>query len=182
MNKPLKNVKVALVATDGFEEVELTEPLKALKQAGVEATVVAPAGHKIKAWNQTDWSIEVPVDLLLKDASAEDFDALVIPGGVLNPDKLRMEQQALTFVKDFFKADKPVFAICHGPQLLIEADLVEGRTLTSWPGIKTDLVNAGATWVDKEVVVDGQLVTSRKPDDLPAFNEKMLSVLETVKA
>lgn len=182
MNKRIDGVHIAILTTVGFEEVELTHPLKALRGAGARVTVVAPKGPTVRAWNQTDWGIDVPVDAQLKDVTAEAFDALLLPGGVINPDKLRLIPAAVTFVKDFFAADKPVFAICHGPQMLIEAGVVRGRTLTSWPSLKTDLVHAGATWVDKEVVVDGKLVTSRKPEDLPAFIDKAMDLLDTAKA
>ena len=166
----LKGMKVAILAADGFEQVELTEPQEALEKAGARTSIVSPAKGKVKAWKMTDWGKELPVDVPLASARAEDFDALLLPGGVMNPDKLRQEPQAVRFVRAFFDAGKPVAAICHGPWTLIDADVVRGRTLTSYPSIQTDLKNAGARWVDREVVTDGNLVTSRKPADLPAFN------------
>ncbi|MDP9043669.1 MAG: type 1 glutamine amidotransferase [Pseudomonadota bacterium] len=182
MAKQIDGKRVAILTTVGFEEVELTHPLQALREAGAQVSVVAPEGPTVRAWNQTDWSIEVPVDLELADASADKFDALLLPGGVINPDKLRLLPKAVELVKDFFKAGKPVFAICHGPQILIEAGVVEGRTLTSWPSLKTDLKNAGANWVDQDAVVDGQLLTSRKPDDLPAFIAQAVTLLQGTRA
>ena len=182
MSKKLDGVRVAIITTVGFEEVELTHPLKKLREEGATVSVVAPEGPKVKAWKETDWGIEVPVDVELSAAQPDDFDALVVPGGVINPDKLRLIPEAVAFVRTFFAAKKPVFAICHGPQMLIEAGAVKGRTLTSWPSLKTDLTNAGAEWVDREVVVDGQLVTSRKPADLPAFLEKAVSMLADAKS
>lgn len=175
-NGNLKGKKVAILATDGFEQVELLEPRKALDEAGATTKVVSPANKKkkVKGWNHTEWANEVPVDLSLDSANAEEFDALLLPGGVMNPDHLRMDLQAVEFVKHFVNERKPVAAICHGPWTLIEAGGVEGRTITSWPSLKTDLRNAGANWVDKEVVSDGMLVTSRKPDDIPAFNREMI--------
>jgi protease I len=178
MSKQLDGKRVAIITTDGFEEVELTQPLQALREAGASVSIVSPKRAMVKAWNQSDWSIEVPVDQELANAKVAHYDALVVPGGVINPDKLRLLPEAVSFVKGFFDAGKPVFAICHGPQLLIEAGVVKGRNLTSWPSLKTDLLNAGALWVDKEVVVDGKLVTSRKPDDLPAFISKAVDVLQ----
>lgn len=176
MEQTLQGKKIAILVTDGFEQVELTEPHKALEQAGAEARVVSPAKEKVKGWNRTEWGDTIPVDVPLDQANAEQYDALLLPGGVMNPDKLRMNPAAVAFVKAFFDAGKPVAAICHGPWTLIEADVVEGRRMTSYPSIKTDLRNAGADWVDQEVVVDDGLVTSRKPDDIPAFNEKMIEV------
>lgn len=170
----LNGKKVAILATDGFEQDELLSPLEALKNAGAEAKVVSPAKGEIKGWKFTDWGKKVNVDVPLKEANADEFDALVLPGGVMNPDNLRREPAAVEFVKSFFKDGKPIAAICHGPQLLIEADIVRGQKLTSYPSLKTDLTNAGAHWVDEEVVVDNGLVTSRTPDDLPAFNRKMI--------
>ncbi len=177
MTLALDGKKVAILATDGFEQSELLEPRKALDEAGAVTSVVSPSGKKIKGWNHKDWGKEVSVDVDLASANAEDFDALLLPGGVMNPDQLRMNPAAVDFVKRFTDAGKPVAAICHGPWTLIEADAVRGRTLTSWPSLKTDLKNAGANWVDKEVVSDGGLVTSRKPDDIPAFNREMIRLL-----
>lgn len=172
--KNLKGKKIAIFATDGFEEVELLSPLDALRQAQADVKIVSPGKDQIKAWKFTDWGQTVKVDVPLDKARAEDFDALVLPGGVINPDHLRRDPAAVQFVKAFFQTGKPVAAICHGPQMLIEADVVRGRKLTSFASIKTDLKNAGAQWVDREVVVDNGLVTSRSPDDLPAFNSKMI--------
>jgi protease I len=174
MAKRIDGKRVALLVTEGFEQVELTEPRKALEEAGADARIVSPAGGRVRAWKHTDWGDEFEVDLPLSAARVEDFDALVLPGGVLNPDKLRMDEDAVGFVRDFFRASKPVAAICHGPWMLVEADVVRGRKVTSYPSIRTDLENAGATWVDEEVVADEGLVTSRNPDDLPAFNRTMV--------
>ncbi len=170
----LSGKKVAILTENGFEESELTSPLKALKDAGAEVHVVSPVAGKVKAWNHDHWSIEVPVDKDLAKASPEDYDALVLPGGVMNPDKLRRNKKAVEFAAHFLNSGKPVAAICHGPQLLIETGLLKGRKLTSFSSLQTDLKNAGAHWEDKEVITDNGLVTSRKPDDLPAFNEKMI--------
>lgn len=171
----LHGKKVAILATDGFEQDELFSPLQALKKANADVKIVSPGKKgEIKAWKYTDWGKTVKVDMPLEKAKAEDFDALVLPGGVINPDHLRREPAAVEFVKAFFQAGKPVAAICHGPQMLIEADVVRGRKLTSFASIRTDLKNAGAQWVDQKVVVDNGLVTSRSPDDLPAFNAKMI--------
>jgi protease I len=170
----LSGRRVAILATDGVEQVELTEPRKALDDAGATTVVVSPKEGKIKGWQHDHWGDEIPVDKVLSDASADDFDALLLPGGVMNPDRLRMDKQAVQFVKAFFQAGKPVAAICHGPWLLVEADAVRNRALTSWPSLQTDIRNAGGDWVDREVVTDMGLVTSRKPDDIPAFNRKMI--------
>lgn len=170
----LQGKKIAILATDGFEQVELLEPRKALDEAGAQTQVVSPKDGKIKGWNIKEWGKEVQVDIPLKSAKPEEFDALLLPGGVMNPDHLRMDPQAVQFVKHFTDEGKPVAAICHGPWTLIEAGAVRGKTMTSWPSLKTDLKNAGANWVDKEVVSDGTLVTSRKPDDIPAFNREMI--------
>lgn len=172
----LKGKRVAILATDGFEQDELLSPLQALQGAQADVKIVSPAQEKIKGWDYTDWGQTVNVDVPLDKARPEDFDALVLPGGVINPDHLRREPAAVQFVKAFFQTGKPVAAICHGPQMLIEAGVVRGRKMTSFASIKTDLKNAGAQWVDREVVVDNGLVTSRSPDDLPIFNAKMLEV------
>lgn len=172
--KSLQGKKVAILTETGFEEVELTSPKQALEEAGAEVHIVSPQKQKVKAWHHDHWSIELNVDEHIDDVSEENYDALVLPGGVLNPDKLRTNKKAVQFVKDFLEAGKPVAAICHGPQILIETDLLDGRTVTSYPSIKTDLENAGADWIDREVVVDNGLVTSRSPKDLPAFNKKMI--------
>lgn len=174
MGDSLKNKRVAILATEGFEYVELAEPKKALEEAGAKTEVVSPKEGKIKGWNHTDWGDSVPVDVNLKSADASRYDALLLPGGVMNPDRLRMEPAAVQFVKAFFEAQKPVAAICHGPWMLVEAGVVRGRNLTSWPSLQTDIRNAGGQWTDQEVVTDQGLVTSRKPADIPAFNKKML--------
>src|SRR5712671_3400464 len=170
----LQGRRVAIVATDGVEQVELTEPKKALDAAGAQTVVIAPKGRTIKAWQHDRWGDEIPVDRPLDTARADDFDALMLPGGVINADTLRMDERAVQFVRHFFEAGKPVAAICHAPWMLVEADVARGRTVTSWPSLRTDLRNAGADWVDREVVTDEGLVTSRKPADIPAFNRKML--------
>ena len=170
----LKNRKVAILTEEGFEQVELTSPQEALKNAGAIVHVISPKSGKIKAWDKDHWGIEVEVDKNLSDVSADDYDALVLPGGVLNPDKLRQNVEAVAFVSSFLEEGKPVAAICHGPQMLIETDLIRGRRLTSFPSLQTDLRNAGAEWVDEEVVVDNGLVTSRTPADLDAFNKKAI--------
>jgi protease I len=170
----LNGKRVAILATDGVEQVELTEPRKALDQAGAKTVVVSPKSGKIKGWQHDHWGDEIPVDQSLESANADTFDALLLPGGVMNPDHLRQNKQAVQFVRRFFEAGKPVAAICHGPWLLVEADVVRGRTVTSWPSLQTDLRNAGADWVDREVATDEGLVTSRKPDDIPAFSKKMI--------
>jgi len=170
----LNGKRVAILATDGVEEVELTEPRKALDEAGARTQVVSPKSDKIKAWQHDHWGSEIRVDVALDRANANDFDALMLPGGVMNPDRLRMDEQAVRFVQSFFQAGKPVAAICHAPWMLVEANVVHGRTVTSWPSLQTDLRNAGADWVDRDVVTDEGLVTSRKPADIPAFNRKMI--------
>jgi len=173
---------VAILATEGFEQVELEQPKEALENAGAKTVVIAPeAGTKdgkIKGWDKTKWGDTVKVDMPLSEADASDFDMLVLPGGVMNPDKLRMEPDAVSLVKEFVAQGKPVAAICHGPWLLIEADVVRGNTMTSWPSLQTDLRNAGVNWVDEEVVEDDGLITSRKPEDIPAFSRKLIEVLE----
>ncbi len=170
----LINKKVAILVAEGFEQEELTSPREALDQAGATTRIVSPADGEVQGWNHYDKGDMFIVDVPLSDASADDFDALLLPGGVANPDQLRMKPEAVEFIKRFFDAGKPVAVICHGAWTLIEAGVVKGRKMTSWPSIKTDLINAGAEWVDEEVVVDKGLVSSRKPDDLPAFNEKMI--------
>lgn len=176
MAEKLNGKRVAILATDGFEQVELLKPREALDQAGAKTTVVSPKSGEIKGWNFTDWGEKVSVDQSLDQANADDFDALLLPGGVINPDKLRMEPKAVAFVKSFFDAGKPVAAICHGPWTIIEAGVARGRKIASWPSLKTDLRNAGAEWVDNEAVVDGNLVSARKPDDIPAFNKAMIQL------
>ena len=176
MAEKLEGLRVAILVTDGFEQSELEKPRKALDGAGAETRVVSPAGPKVKAWDMKDWGAKVSRDVALDDARVEDFDALLLPGGVLNPDALRIIPEAVAFVKAFFDSGKPGAAICHGPWTVLEAGKARGRRMTSWPSLKTDLKNAGADWVDEEVVVDGNLVTSRKPDDIPAFNREMLAL------
>ena len=177
----LQGLKVAILATDGFEQVELTEPRKALEEAGAQTRVVSPKEGELRGWKFTDWGQTVPVDVALDQAQPEDFDALLLPGGVINPDKLRMEPKAVEFVKAFFDAGKPVAAICHGPWMIVEADKARGRRMTSWPSIRTDLKNAGADVVDQEAVVDGKMVTSRKPDDIPAFSREMIKLFANAR-
>jgi len=170
----LAGKKVAILSDNGFEEVELTSPKKALEEAGATVHIVSAQEGKIKAWDQDHWSIELPVDIALSDAQSDNYDAIMIPGGVINPDKMRANEKYVRFAQEFLEAGKPVAAICHGPQLLIETGMVSGREMTSYPSIKTDLTNAGANWQDKEVVTDNGLVTSRSPKDLDAFNKKMI--------
>jgi protease I len=170
----LDGKKVAIVVMDGFEQVELTDPKAALEREGATCEIISPKEGKVKGWKFVDWGEELPVDVPLAQANADDYDALLLPGGVMNPDKLRVIPEVQRFVKTFFDAGKPVAAICHGPWTLIDAGVIEGRRVTSWPSLRTDLLNAGADWVDAEVVVDQGLVTSRKPDDLPAFDRKMI--------
>jgi len=175
--KKLVGKKIAILATDGFEQSELLDPKSALEKAGAEVFIVSLKAGKIKGWNHDDWGKTVDVDVTLNDASPEEFDSLVLPGGVMNPDKLRMTPDAVRFVKAFVDAGKPISAICHGPWTLIEAGAVKDKTMTSWPSLQTDLQNAGAHWIDQEVVVDGNLVTSRKPADLNAFNQKTIEMI-----
>ncbi len=174
MTEQLKNKKVAILATDGFELIELEEPRNALHEAGATTEVVSPKQGEIKSWNRTDWGKSIKVDVSLDSAKSDDYDALLLPGGVMNPDVLRTHEAAVSFVRSFFEAHKPVAAICHGPWMLVEAGVVKGRTLTSWPSLKTDIQNAGGKWTDQEVVTDQGLVTSRKPGDIPAFNKKLV--------
>jgi protease I len=166
--------KVAILATNGFEESELSSPKDSFENAGFHVDIISEEEGEIKGWSSGNWSNTYRVDKVINDVSAKDYDALMLPGGVISPDKLRRNENAVIFIRDFFKQGKPVGAICHAPQLLIEADVVEGRNLTSFHSIRKDLENAGALWVDKEVVTDEALVTSRNPDDLPAFNDKMI--------
>jgi protease I len=176
MAQKLAGAKIAILATDGFEQSELMEPRQALDLEGATTEVVSLRSGTIKGWNHSDWGQTVAVDKTLDSAEAATYDALLLPGGVMNPDKLRMEPKAVAFVKAFFDAKKPVGAICHGPWIVIEAGAATGRTMTSWPSLKTDLENAGATWVDAEAVVDQDLVTSRNPKDIPAFNREILNL------
>ena len=172
----IAGMKVAILIEDGFEQVEMVEPRKALDQAGAETSIVSPRNEHVRAWNFTEWGDNFPVDVALDRARPDDFDALLLPGGVINPDKLRMQPKAVAFAKAFFDAGKPVAAICHGPWTVIETGAARGRKIASWPSLKTDLRNAGAEWMDQEAVVDGNLVSSRKPDDIPAFNRAMIDV------
>lgn len=172
----LSGLRVAILATDGFEQSELIEPRKALDDAGAATEVVSPKDGRVRGWNHKQWGREVDVDQPLRSADPKDYDALLLPGGVMNPDALRMDPAAVAFVWHFFEARKPVAAICHGPWTVIEAGAAQGQKMTSWPSLRTDIQNAGAEWVDEEVVVDGKLVTSRKPDDIPAFNRATIEV------
>ena len=169
-NRNLEGLNVAILVTDGFEQVELVEPRKALDEAGAKTKVVSPKKDKVRGWKLKEWGDELPVDLALNHTTPHEFDALLLPGGVINPDALRTLPEAVDFVKAFFDSGKPVAAICHGPWTIIETGHARGRRIASWPSLKTDLRNAGATWTDEEAVTDGNLVTSRKPDDIPAFN------------
>lgn len=178
----LNGLKVAILITDGFEEVEMLEPRQALDEAGADTRIVSPKGPKVRSWNMTEWSKEYPVDVPLDQAQAGNFEALLLPGGVMNPDKLRMDPKAVELVKAFFDAGMPVAVICHGPWTVIEAGAARGKQITSWPSLKTDLRNAGAYWVDEEVVVDGNLVSSRKPDDIPAFNRETIKLFARARA
>ena len=174
MSAQLKGKKVAILATDGFEEVELTEPKKALDGAGATTQVVSLKPGQIRAWKFKEWGENIGVDTTVDQAKASEYDALLLPGGVINPDKLRMEPKAVAFVKEFVQSGRPIGAICHGPWMLVEAGAVKGKKITSWPSLKTDISNAGGQWVDEQVVTDGNITTSRKPDDIPAFNERLI--------
>jgi protease I len=177
MANTLAGKRIAILATDGFEQAELEKPKRALEEAGATTQVVSPCDQKkIKGWEVKNWGREVEVDVALKSANAEEYDALLLPGGVMNPDHLRMDPEAVSFVKKFFEQGKPVAAICHGPWMLVEAGEVRGRTVTSWPSLKTDIQNAGGTWIDEEVILSNGVVTSRKPDDIPAFNREMIEL------
>jgi protease I len=169
--------RVMILATDGFEQSELVKPRELLEKAGIETTVVSLKSGSIKGWAKDNWGESVPVDMTVDEASADAFDALLLPGGQINPDKLRLEEDVIELIKDFDAAGKPIAAICHAPWLLAEANLVDGRTVTSWPSIRTDLMNAGADVIDREVVVDGNLITSRKPEDIPAFSKALIEKL-----
>jgi protease I len=170
----LSQKKVAILVADGFEQAELTEPKQALDDAGAQTHIVSPNSDTVQGWNHYDRGDNFPVNVTLDSANPDDYDALLLPGGVANPDQLRMNEKAVQFIQAFFAASKPVAAICHAPWTLIEADVVKGRTVTSWPSLKTDLTNAGAQWVDQEVVVDNGLITSRRPHDIPAFNRAIV--------
>ena len=181
MAKDIKGKKVAIITEHGFEEVELTSPKKALEEAGAIVHIISAQKGSVKAWAHDHWSIELPVDVALKEANPYDYDALVIPGGVMNPDSMREQKEYVAFAQHFLEQGKPLASICHGPQLLIETGMISNRTLTSYPSVKTDLMNAGAHWEDKEVVVDNGLVTSRSPKDLEAFNKKMVEEISEGK-
>ncbi len=174
MKNKLNGKRVAILVTDGFEQSELASPKEALERAGAETHIIAPSGEKVRAWDEEDWGETFRVNVQLKRANPEDYDALLLPGGVMSPDKLRRDSRALDFVRSFFDDGKPVAAICHGPWTLIDAGVVPGRRMTSWPSLQTDLKNAGAEWIDEPVVVDNGLVTSRKPADIPLFNRKIV--------
>ncbi|HEX7675409.1 MAG TPA: type 1 glutamine amidotransferase domain-containing protein [Bdellovibrio sp.] len=176
MDKTLEGKHVALVATDGFEQSELFEPLRALQDAGADVDIISLRAGEIKGWQKGNWGKPIKVDVTVDQADAENYDALLLPGGVMNPDKLRDDENVVQFVQKFVDAGKPIAAICHGPQTLIETGMLRGRKMTSYHSLRTDMFNAGADWMDTEVVVDNGLVTSRKPDDIPAFNAKMIEV------
>jgi protease I len=178
MEKATDKKKVAILTENGFEQIELTSPKEALERAGHEVHIISPQREKVKGWDHDHWGIELPVDKHVTEITAEDYDALLLPGGVLNPDKLRMDKDSVILVKEFFDSGKVIAAICHGPQMLIEANIVEGRQLTSYPSVRVDITNAGGLWVDQEVVVDSGLITSRKPADLEAFNAKLIEELQ----
>jgi protease I len=182
MARNLDGVKVAILATDGFEQSELLEAKRALDEAGAGTEVVSLKDGEIKGWNHKEWGESVAVDTTVESVDAKDYDALLLPGGVMNPDNLRMNAKAVAFVKAFFDAKKPVAAICHGPWMVVEAGAAKGHTLTSWPSLKTDIQNAGGGWVDREVVVDGNLVTSRNPKDIPAFNREITRLFATARS
>lgn len=182
MPQELQGLKIAILLTDGFEQVEMTKPRQAFDDAGANTYLVSPADEKVRGWNHYDKADQFDVDVSLESANADDYDALLLPGGVANPDQLRMNDQAVQFIKAFFEQQKPVAAICHGPWTLIEADAVNGRKVTSWPSLKTDLNNAGANWVDEEAVIDGNLITSRNPHDIPAFVNAAISLFSSQKA
>jgi protease I len=180
MSKSIKGRKIAILATDGYEQVELTDPKRDLERAGAKVDVLSIKAGQIRGWDKTDWGKSVKVDHLVNDVRPTDYDALVLPGGQINPDKLRTDRNAVAFIKQFVECGKPVAAICHGPWSLIEADVVKGKTVTSWPSIHTDLTNAGAKWIDKEVVQDGNIITSRRPQDIPAFINQLIETLAKV--
>lgn len=175
--KKLENKRVAILTEDGFEQSELTSPKTALENEGAHVEIISTKTGNVRAWNEKDWGIELPVNKLVDDARMEDYDALVLPGGVMNPDKLRTNKKAVEFAKTFLASGKPVAAICHGPQTLIETGAISGKNMTSFPSLQTDLKNAGVKWEDKEMIQDGNLITSRKPADLPAFNEALINAL-----
>ncbi|HEX8796684.1 MAG TPA: type 1 glutamine amidotransferase domain-containing protein [Polyangiaceae bacterium] len=174
--RKLKGMRVAILVCDGFEQSELVEPRLALEDEGAECDIVSPAWPRVRAWKHMEWGRTLSVDVPLAGADARDYDALLLPGGVMNPDKLRLHPKAIAFIKAFVESGKPIAAICHGPWTLIDAGAVRGKTVTSWPSLQADLHNAGAVWVDREVVRDDKLVTSRKPDDIPAFSAKTIEM------
>ena len=174
MAEQLRGKRVAALVTNGFEQSELLEPKRALEEAGAQVDIVAPDPGDVRGWNHKEWGERIKVDRVIDEARPDDYDGLLLPGGVMNPDRLRMDPEAVQFVKHFSTAGKPIAAICHGPWTLIEADAVRGVRMTSWPSLKTDLINAGAEWADEEVIVDRGIVSSRKPDDIPAFNRRMI--------
>lgn len=176
MANELNGMKIAILVANGFEQVEMTEPKKALEQAGAKVDIISPEKQQVQSWNHLSPADKFPVNVTLDSANPDNYDALMLPGGVVNPDQLRMNKKAVDFVKNIFKAEKPIAAICHGPWTLINAEAVKGRKMTSWPSLEIDLKNAGAHWVDEQVVTDGKLVTSRKPDDIPAFNQAMIKL------
>jgi protease I len=182
MSNTLRGQKIAILATDGFEQSELEKPLDALKNEDATVYVISPKSGSIKGWEKNDWGNNVDVDIELKDAEPADYDALVLPGGQMNPDKLRIIPEALEFIRHFVEENKPIAAICHGPWPLIEVDGVSGKRMTSWASLKTDLTNAGAIWLDQSVVKDTNLVTSRKPEDLAAFNKEIIQMFAEYKA
>ncbi|RPI18964.1 MAG: type 1 glutamine amidotransferase [Ignavibacteriae bacterium] len=178
MDDKIKGKKIAILVENGFEQVELLEPKLALQNSGAETEVISPQIDIVKGWDHTKWGVEMKVDKHINDANESDYDALLLPGGVMNPDKLRMNQKAVEFIRSFYESGKPIAAICHGPWTLIEAGIVENKKMTSYPSLKTDLINAGARWVDEPVVVDNGIITSRKPDDIPKFDEKMIEEIK----
>lgn len=177
MEHKINGLKIAIVVANGFEQSEMVEPKKNLEQAGAKTFIISPDEGKVKGWKEKNWGDAFTVDKKIDQAKVEDYDGLLLPGGVMNPDTLRLHPSVINFIKGFVKANKPIAAICHGPWTLINAEAVKGRKITSWPSIKTDLINAGANWVDQEVVKDGNIVTSRKPADIPAFNKAFIELL-----
>ena len=177
MPQSLNGLSVAIIVENGFEEYELSGPKAALEEAGVRTTIISPQRGEVRSWAKGDWGNSYPVDLSLQEAKADDFDALVLPGGVINSDRLRVQQVAVELVKQFSKQGKPIAAICHAPWMLIEANIIMGKTITSWPSLQTDIRHAGARWIDQETVVEGNLLTSRNPNDVPAFSRQILTLL-----
>ncbi|NJL85082.1 MAG: type 1 glutamine amidotransferase [Leptolyngbyaceae cyanobacterium SM1_1_3] len=181
MAQDLNGKKVAILVANGFEQVELTQPRHALDTAGAQTHIVSPESDRVQGWNHYDKADYFPVDVSLEQAKASNYDALLLPGGTVNPDQLRTNERAVAFVREFFEANKPVAAICHGPWTLAEAGVLKGRKLTSWPSLRTDMQNAGGLWVDQEVVTDGGLITSRNPDDIPAFNQTLIEAIAATR-